>query len=59
MLALFFQSSVIYNLINVWNSRYTMRIWDLKPEILCDKHLLGEHRELHAIWSVLTLNKTG
>jgi len=36
-----------------------MRIWDLPPEILCRNHLLGEHRELHAIWSVLTNNKTG
>ena len=36
-----------------------MRIWDVKPEILCRSHLLGEHRELHAIWSVLTNGKTG
>jgi Pyrimidine dimer DNA glycosylase len=36
-----------------------MRIWDLPPERLCRNHLLGEHRELHAIWSILTNNKTG
>ena len=36
-----------------------MRIWDLPPEVLCRNHLLGEHRELHAIWSILTNNKTG
>lgn len=36
-----------------------MRIWDLPPERLCRSHLLGEHRELHAIWSVLTGEKTG
>jgi len=30
-----------------------MRIWDLPVEILCRKHLLGEHRELHAIWKIL------
>jgi len=36
-----------------------MRIWDLNPEILCREHLLGEHRELHAIWSVLTKAKKG
>ena len=36
-----------------------MRIWDIPPERLCRNHLLGEHRELHAIWSVLTNNKTG
>lgn len=36
-----------------------MRIWDLPPERLCRAHLLGEHRELHAIWSVLTGDKAG
>jgi hypothetical protein len=36
-----------------------MRIWDIKPEVLCRQHLLGEHRELHAIWSIITQNKKG
>jgi len=36
-----------------------MRIWDVSPEKLCRNHLLGEHSELHAIWSILTKNKTG
>ena len=36
-----------------------MRIWDLEPSVLCAQHLLGEHRELHAIWSVLTGDKAG
>ena len=36
-----------------------MRIWDIEPDKLCRNHLLGEHRELHAIWSVLTHNKKG
>lgn len=36
-----------------------MRIWDIPPNELCRVHLLGEHRELHAIWTVLTQNKTG
>ena len=36
-----------------------MRIWDLSPRILCRQHLLGEHRELHAIWAVLTHGKKG
>ena len=36
-----------------------MRIWDLDPGALCDRHLLGEHRELHAIWSILTTGKRG
>ena len=36
-----------------------MRIWDISPNKLCRQHLLGEHRELHAIWVVLTQNKDG
>ncbi|MBM3255430.1 MAG: pyrimidine dimer DNA glycosylase [Candidatus Omnitrophica bacterium] len=36
-----------------------MRIWDIKPERLCRNHLLGEHRELHAIWSIITKGKRG
>jgi putative hemolysin len=36
-----------------------VRIWDLDPRLLCDRHLLGEHRELHAVWSILTNDKTG
>lgn len=36
-----------------------MRIWDIAPRKLCRNHLLGEHRELHAIWSVLTKDKKG
>jgi hypothetical protein len=36
-----------------------MRIWDLSPEKLCRNHLLGEHRELHALWSIIINNKKG
>jgi pyrimidine dimer DNA glycosylase len=36
-----------------------MRIWDLPPQRLCRSHLLGEHRELHAVWSILTEDKPG
>ena len=36
-----------------------MRIWDIPAEKLCRNHLLGEHRELHAIWSILTKGKKG
>ncbi len=36
-----------------------MRIWDISAERLCRSHLLGEHGELHAIWSILTKNKKG
>lgn len=36
-----------------------MRIWDVPPERLCRQHLLGEHRELHGLWNILTQGKTG
>ena len=36
-----------------------MRIWDLEPKILCRNHLLGEHRELHAMWTIISLGKKG
>jgi hypothetical protein len=36
-----------------------MRIWDLPPENLCRRHLLGEHRELHALWVILTQGRKG
>lgn len=36
-----------------------MRVWDVPPQQLCRSHLLGEHREIHALWAVLTANKKG
>ena len=36
-----------------------MRIWDIPVTKLCRNHLLGEHRELHAIWSILVQGKKG
>lgn len=36
-----------------------MRIWDIDPALLCRQHLLGEHRELHATWTILTEKKKG
>lgn len=36
-----------------------MRIWDISPNKLCKNHLLGEHRELHAIWTIITENRKG
>jgi hypothetical protein len=45
--------------IPVERSDLPMRIWDVPPECLCRQHLLGEHRELHAIWTILTTGKTG
>ncbi len=34
-----------------------MRIWDIPVEKLCRNHLLSEHKELHAMWSVIIQNK--
>ena len=34
-----------------------MRVWDVSPRLLCRKHLLGEHRELHGLWNILTKHK--
>ena len=34
-----------------------MRIWDIAPHRLCRKHLVAEHAEIHAAWSVLTTEK--
>jgi hypothetical protein len=36
-----------------------MRIWDVPVDRLCRNHLLGEHRELHAVWNIITLGKKG
>lgn len=36
-----------------------MRIWDVDPALLCRAHLLGEHRELHGLWNILTEGKAG
>lgn len=30
-----------------------MRIWDIHVSRLCRQHLLGEHRELHGLYSIL------
>ncbi len=36
-----------------------MRIWDLETELLCDRHLLGEHNELHALWNIINMGLKG
>jgi hypothetical protein len=36
-----------------------VRIWDVPVERLCRNHLLGEHRELHAVWNIITLGRSG
>lgn len=34
-----------------------MRVWDIHPKHLCQKHLVAEHRELHGLWNILTKHK--
>ena len=36
-----------------------MRIWDINPGYLNRQSLLGEHRELHGIVSIIRDNKKG
>jgi len=36
-----------------------MRIWDVNPGYLDRKRLLGEHRELHGLFNVISLGKKG
>ena len=34
-----------------------MRMWNVSPEVMCRKHLLGEHVEMHMFLGALRLNK--
>ena len=36
-----------------------MRVWDVPHTELCDRHLVGEHAEIHAVWSVIANSKAG
>lgn len=36
-----------------------MHIWDIHPGYLARQQLLGEHRELHGLFNILTLGKKG
>ena len=36
-----------------------MRVWDLPAGYLNRQSLLGEHRELHGIYSIITESKSG
>jgi hypothetical protein len=36
-----------------------MRVWDINPAFLCRQHLLGEHREIHAIYTILSEDRSG
>lgn len=36
-----------------------MRVWDIPPGFLCRKHLLGEHREIHSVFTVIDQDREG
>ena len=36
-----------------------MRVWDVAPRLLCRAHLLGEHREIHAVFAVIARGSEG
>lgn len=36
-----------------------MRVWDVEPSKLCNRHLLGQHNEIHGLWTVITQDRTG
>lgn len=36
-----------------------MRVWDYPPKLLCNRHLLAQHNEIHAIHSIITNGKIG
>jgi hypothetical protein len=35
-----------------------MRMWNVDPKLLCHKHLLGEHLEMHMFASAIRENKS-
>ncbi len=35
-----------------------MRMWMVEPEFICDKHLLGEHVEIHMLAGSITRKKS-
>lgn len=36
-----------------------MRVWDIPVEKLCNKHLIAQHAEIHAIYNIVIQNKKG
>jgi hypothetical protein len=36
-----------------------LRVWDIPPEKLCRQHLLGQHNEIHGLWTVITEGRRG
>ena len=34
-----------------------MRMWNVSPRLMCRKHLLGEHAEMHMFFGALSLGK--
>ena len=36
---------------------FAMRMWNVSPELMCKKHLLGEHVKMHMFFGTLRLGK--
>ena len=36
-----------------------MRVWDLPPSNLCNRHLNAQHNEIHSIYSIITNDLSG
>jgi Pyrimidine dimer DNA glycosylase len=36
---------------------FAMRMWNISPKLMCRKHLLGEHVEMHMFFGTLNLGK--
>ncbi len=36
-----------------------MRVWDFPPSLLCNKHLVAQHHEIHCIESIIRHNYSG
>jgi len=36
-----------------------VRVWDIPPDRLCRNHLLGQHNEIHGLWTIITQDRKG
>ena len=36
-----------------------MRIWDIDVKLLCNKHLIAQHYEIHCIYNIVTKKRKG
>lgn len=36
-----------------------MRVWDISPSQLCNKHLVAQHHEIHCVYNIITKGLKG